>query len=370
MELKLRASFVGSRVQLSALLPQAAGIGGVILRRRSAAPCVLLYLLTAFVSSSAALSAASDSNAPRSVARDALTTMDAPPAGAPPTTTDIPPEIVVEAPEPRYAAPTLRDRIGRIWVPALINGEGPFRLVLDTGSTSSAVIPRVLDTLRLPLDSSGKRLVHGVTGSAIVPTIEVSRLEVGDLRLEDTVLPIVADVFGGAEGVLGTRGLADKRVHIDFGEDFVRIVRSRRQRAAPGFIVIPLDLDRNLLPTVDAKVGHITVKAVIDTGAQQTLGNEALRAALLRKPKRVVETEEIVGVTLDVDYGESIATPPIQLGAIGIRGLRVTFGDMFIFEHWKMIREPAMLIGMDVLGSLDVLVIDYKLRELQIRRRT
>ncbi len=42
-------------------------------------------------------------------------------------------ELTVTAPEPRFVAPTRRDRIGRIWAPVQINGKGPFRLVLDTG---------------------------------------------------------------------------------------------------------------------------------------------------------------------------------------------------------------------------------------------
>ena len=52
-------------------------------------------------------------------------------------------EVLVEAAEPKYVAPTLRDRIGRIWAPVLINGKGPFRLVLDTGASHSAIISRV-----------------------------------------------------------------------------------------------------------------------------------------------------------------------------------------------------------------------------------
>ena len=32
-------------------------------------------------------------------------------------------EVVVTAPEPRYVAPTLRDRIGRIWAPVFIDGQ-------------------------------------------------------------------------------------------------------------------------------------------------------------------------------------------------------------------------------------------------------
>jgi hypothetical protein len=42
---------------------------------------------------------------------------------------------------------------------------------------------------------------------------------------------------------------------------------------------------------------------------------------------------------------------------------------MSLFEHWNLMDEPTVLIGMDMLGLFDTLIIDYKLRELQIRPR-
>jgi len=38
-----------------------------------------------------------------------------------------------------------------------------------------------------------------------------------------------------------------------------------------------------------------------------------------------------------------------------------------IFEHWRLTQEPALLLGMDALGLLDALIIDYRRRELQLR---
>jgi hypothetical protein len=52
-----------------------------------------------------------------------------------------------------------------------------------------------------------------------------------------------------------------------------------------------------------------------------------------------------------------------------ISGVRVTFTDTAIFDHWQLTDEPALLLGMDVLGLLDVLVIDYKTKELHVRFR-
>lgn len=279
-------------------------------------------------------------------------------------------EVFVEAPEPRYVAPNRRDRIGRVWAPVLINGQGPFRLVLDTGATGSAVIQSVVN--RLGISTANARMIqlHGVTGTAVVPSIPIDRLEVGDLLLEGKRLPVVPDAFGGAEGVLGTEGLIDKRIHIDFGRDEISIMRSRKQRAGAGFNEVPLTLGgRHRLPTFDVMIGTIRVKAILDTGAQVTVGNRALRELLKRRPADGGITTEIVGVTLDVARGEVVAIPTMHIGSVQVRGLRLTFGDMFIFERWKLTREPVLLVGMDVIGSFDAMVIDYPKRELQIRVR-
>jgi hypothetical protein len=54
---------------------------------------------------------------------------------------------------------------------------------------------------------------------------------------------------------------------------------------------------------------------------------------------------------------------------LAIRNARITFADTVIFEQWKLAHEPAVLIGMNVIGSLEALVIDYKMQELQIHAR-
>jgi Aspartyl protease len=279
-------------------------------------------------------------------------------------------EVLVEAPEPRFVAPTRRDHIGRIWAPVLINGKGPFRLVLDTGASRSAVIAHVAESLGITAQASGKVLVLGATGSVIVSSIHVERMEVGDLLINATTLPIVADVFGGAEGVLGREGLPDKRILADFGRDILIISRSHGERAMSGFSAIPLTLTRDGLLMADVRVGTLRAKAIIDTGSQQTVGNLALRDALMRHRPPDAKPEDIIGVSLDVQRGENIATAPIAFGSIKIRNARVTFGEMFLFEHWKLTHEPALMIGMDMLGSVDTLIIDYKMRELQIRIRS
>ena len=79
--------------------------------------------------------------------------------------------------------------------------------------------------------------------------------------------------------------------------------------------------------------------------------------------------DEVTGATLDVQTGNRHSTPALALGDItrakprdDIRG----FCDLRALEDDE---KPAMLIGMDVLGLLDTLVIDYRRRELHVKLR-
>ncbi len=278
-------------------------------------------------------------------------------------------EVVIEAPEPVYVAPTLRDRIGRIWAPVRIDGKGPFRLVLDTGASHSAITSRVANRVDDATVQTVNVMLHGVTGSAVVPALKVRSMEVGDMLIEPTTLPIVADAFGGAEGVLGREGLMDKRIFADFSGDQLTIARSHGQRAPRDYKVVPLKLTGAGLLATDVRIGTVKVRAIIDTGGQQTVGNLALLEALMRRAPKDSLDEEIIGVTLDEQRTKYIRVPPIALGDLRLNNVHVAFGDMALFDHWKYTREPTLLIGMDVLGLFDKLVIDYKMREMQVRMR-
>ncbi len=285
-----------------------------------------------------------------------------PPATAPPTE-----EVIVTAPEPRYVAPTLRDRIGRVWAPVYVNGEGPLRLVLDTGATRSAVTAEAAARLKLPVLEAPKVLLRGMTGEAQVPLVDVESLEIGDLTVEPAKVLVVQDAFGGAEGVLAARGLKDRRILIEFRKDRIEIVRSKNQRAATGFTVLPIRLIRGHVPSVRAVVGNVEVKAIIDTGAQLTTGNLALRDALIARRRMEEKQDKLIGVTGDIQEGPTSRVPPIYLGDVRVSNAHITFVDLYIFRHWRLTDEPAIMLGMDVLGVLDTLVLDYRRKEMQIR---
>jgi hypothetical protein len=100
------------------------------------------------------------------------------------------------------------------------------------------------------------------------------------------------------------------------------------------------------------------------------VANPALLAAL--RAKRMGQSLNkgfITGATDDVQPGQDMPMPQVRLGPLEIDGSSMMVSDLRIFELWKMTREPAILIGIDILGRLDILVIDYRRMELQVQTR-
>ncbi len=124
---------------------------------------------------------------------------------------------------------------------------------------------------------------------------------------------------------------AQSRVYIDFRHDLITVTHSPATRAPPDFISVPLERSSAGLLIVSAHVGGVRVHAIIDTGGQATIGNEAMRQSLVRR--RVQGTRsEVIDVTNTTQNGESFLSPSIEVGSLQIQGARITYGDMHIFD--------------------------------------
>jgi hypothetical protein len=55
-----------------------------------------------------------------------------------------------------------------------------------------------------------------------------------------------------------------------------------------------------------------------------------------------------------------------SIGDMKLSNLEVIFADFHVFKLWKLDKEPALLIGMDMLGVLERLVIDYRRNEVSM----
>lgn len=261
-----------------------------------------------------------------------------------------------------FASPTTRDHIGRVVIPVMVNGHGPFRFVVDTGANHSTISSTLVQTLGLKPAESASITLDGITGAAQVSFVTIDKLQAGDLTVSQANLPVVwSPVLAGADGIFGAAGLTEKSLLVDFQRN--RVVISPRVEGSVRSSSVRIHALRPThgLITLETKVGKIPTIAVIDTGSERTLGNYALRDALKggRAAGALAYVTSVYGATKEVERGEIMRAPPISLGQLHITDVAIVYGGFHIFKVWDMLDKPAIIIGMDVLGTVASLGIDF-----------
>lgn len=268
-----------------------------------------------------------------------------------------------------YVAATRRDRVGRVMAPVFINDVGPFAFLVDTGASSSVIGPRVAARLKLVPARERTKLLRGITGSERVPTVAVASLTAGQIALTGRDLPMVEPrVFADADGIFGVDAFAQGCLFVNFSEKRVSILDNRCPRVSEQWEVIRAEMRFGGLAVVPARIGKVRVHAIIDTGAERSLGNRALLVATgLEKKLTDPDSRTMVSAaTSQVVPGNILKTPPFRMGAVAITNMRIVFGDFEVFEMWDVTEEPAIVLGMDVLGTTSAMMIDFTRKELCI----
>jgi len=299
----------------------------------------------------------------------ALPVAPAPPSPAPTgaTAAGLAAPIVPDPDALLFAAPTTVDRIGRVVAAVMVNGKGPFRFIVDTGANYSTIAPQLVSALGLKTSAAQSMPIDGVTGSSSVPWVKIATLRVGDLVIQDEQVPVVwAPMMAGADGILGVAGLRNERLLVDFAHNRVVISRSGLARAPYYYTHVYATRVHGGIMSLDGRVGGVRVLAIIDTGSERTIGNQALHDALYAHRKVTPLAVDVYGATTDIAPGEVDASPLIDLGPIRIGRVTLVFGQFHIFDVWRLTKRPAVIVGMDVLGTLSALGIDFRHAEIYI----
>jgi predicted aspartyl protease len=271
-----------------------------------------------------------------------------------------------------FAAPTTLDHLGRVVAAVMIDGKGPFRFVVDTGANHSTISPQLAQLLGLTPSLAQSIRVIGITGSAQVASVPIEMLQAGALDIAHTRFPVIwSPVMAGAAGILGAAGLSEDRLSVDFDHNQVRITRSHGESLPWGFTRLWAARLQGGLLSVRGRVGNVPIQAIIDTGSEHTLGNLALYRELFQQQRgkgTYLETR-VYGATEQVGTGKLQIAPVIDLGAVKVGGVALVFGDFHIFRTWGLTGEPVIILGMDVLGTVKALTVDYRYGEIGIDSR-
>lgn len=268
-------------------------------------------------------------------------------------------------PADRETLATARDAAARMTLPAQINGHGPYAFTIDTGADRSVVSDSLATELALP--AAGAATVIGIVGPQAVATVTVDRLRIGRRERRGIAAPVLPRGALGASGFIGLDALAGESVLLDFRHNRISLARSPEEAMVgdPEVIVVTGKSRFGQLILTDARIGKTKVYAIIDTGAQNTIGNLALRTLMGRTGALRDAGARIVGVTGAALPAESGIVPHIQLGGLTIGDMPIAYADIRTFRRFGVGDKPAILLGMDVLRSFERVAVDFRRREVR-----
>lgn len=271
---------------------------------------------------------------------------------------------------------TAFDEAKRMVVPVYINGRGPFGFVVDTGANRSVVATELVDTCALP--PAGQAEVHGIAGAEPANLAAVKRLSVGQVSSSGLVMPTLPRARLGADGLLGVDILkgrsmllnfAQNRFEISNGSQGVEVGRDRNSRIPS--LIDPIHVAASYrngqLVILDAQVGETPVSAFLDSGSQVTVGNIALRDAVVRTtPDFGVRLAPVplISATGQTAMGEFAPLPVLRLGGMAVYDVMGIFAQLHIFDLWKLNDRPAILIGIDVLRHFHDVTLDFARKQV------
>ena len=261
---------------------------------------------------------------------------------------------------------TSEDGSARLTIPVMINGHGPYPFVVDTGANRSVISRELAITLKLP--PGPQVALDDALARERVDTVLIDRLDVGRRQIRGVDAPVLPARDLGADGMLGIDSLRGQHVVLDFkgkrllvapsgtaNDDFTAnatIVQGRRRF---GQLVL-----------VDAESQTRPVFVILDSGAQNTIGNDALRRLMRFGAGRGARlpVDRLISVTGRQTPAEIDEMPEIRLGEVTIEHAPVAYASLHTFTQFGLDDRPALLLGMDVLRVFRSVSIDFRRREV------
>lgn len=250
-----------------------------------------------------------------------------------------------------------RERYERVTVPVTIQGQGPFRFMVDTGSQATVVSSALAARVGLTQRSAGT--VVGMASRAAVQITEIPQLRLGSREFYIRSAPILEGAnIGGADGILGLDSLQDQRVLIDFDKQRIFVADPKQLGGDRGFeIVVKARRKLGQLIITGARLNGIDVDVIVDTGSQSSVGNMALM-------ERMSRTRGLGDHTLTDVNGNDLTSQVkmirnLQIKNMNVSNIPIMFADAPPFRALGLSQEPALILGIEQLKLFRRVAIDF-----------
>ncbi|WP_425228450.1 aspartyl protease family protein [Sphingomonas sp.] len=285
-----------------------------------------------------------------------------------PTLAPLPPAVIDDALQIGGDDLDARRTHTRMTVQVDVNGRGPFPFVVDSGADTSVVGANVARLLQLPAGTPVT--LHGMTATSEVQRVQVDTLHLGQSDFHGLELPVLRERDLGGAGMVGIDALVNQRLMLDFERRTIRVEDARRPPPRlDGEIVVVARRRRGQLILTQARANGRPVNAVVDTGSEITIGNLALRDALMRRYGNTFTSGAVTGVTGVTVHLEMARIGELRLGPVVLRDVPIAFADVPPFAVFGLRDEPALLLGTDLMETFRRVSLDFRARKVRFQLR-
>jgi hypothetical protein len=165
----------------------------------------------------------------------------------------------------------------RVFVPAMLNGKGPFQMLLDTGADTGGISQETMRAIGAPAEGRDRAGGAGEGTDAVIKT-HIASLRIGDAAFQGQ--SVIAERFGALNDVIGFRsfdgilGQAVFRryvVDVDFAASRLRLIEPAAFHAPAGAIGVPFTFYQGFMPLVRGTVAGTRGRFVVDLGDRSSL---------------------------------------------------------------------------------------------------
>lgn len=256
----------------------------------------------------------------------------------------------------------LIDDSARMTVQVRINGSDPFPFVVDTGSERTVVSHDLAQ--KLALKAGPQLTLATITGKERVGSFVIDNLAMTAVKVQRIEAPALERQHLGAFGLVGIDSLEDHKVLLDFKTGQMDVLPSKRSRSKTqledGMIVVTATRRAGRMILSSATIDGRKVDIILDTGAQISMGNLALKKRLRPNMRRSDYVPVVLrSVTGDALVGDYTQIRNIEVGGLTMKDLPIVFSNNYAFEALDLNDRPAILLGMDALQLFDRVIIDF-----------
>lgn len=282
-------------------------------------------------------------------------------AAATAAATVVPAESLEEGMERAEVLDMRRDPYARPTVPVRIDGDGPFRFMIDTGAQATVLSYELAE--RLALSERGSATLVGMASRRPIETVPIDGIQVGSRNFNIARAPLVPRAnIGAADGILGLDTLQDQRVLLDFRKNEVAVASAEQLGGNSGYeIVVRARRQLGQLIITQARLDGVRVSVLVDTGAQGSIGNLALLKRLRTRDHSTTDLTDINGVQMS---GNIRLAKQLEIGRAQLHQLPVFFADSPTFEAMGLQDQPALVLGMNELRLFNRVAIDFKTKRI------